>query len=91
MRGGEMMGDNPFDGWEMWDAGCHWSRELPDGRKASLSTWQNGSGSRGGYTLTVERVTRYFDDLDTAKAAYGLLAEGRISNVADAPGGREAS
>jgi hypothetical protein len=85
-----MVGEKAFEGWTPWRVGCHWSRDLPDGRSATLSTWQNGSGSRGGYTLSVEFRTAYFDDLEMAKATYNLLAEGRIAHVTDAPGGRDA-
>lgn len=84
------MSDNAFDGWTQWNVGCHWSRDMPDGRNATLSTWQNGDGSRGGYKLGVDEAgIGYFDDLDSAKAAYDLLAEGRIVHVTDAPGGRD--
>lgn len=81
------MGNGAFEGWTQWSVGCHWSRELPDGRSATLSTWQNGDGSRSGYKLGVGGAGMvYFADLETAKTAFALLAEGRIADLADAPG-----
>lgn len=82
------MGEDAFDGWTTRNVGCHWGRDLPDGRSATLSTWQNGSGSRGGYSLTVEYQTAYFDSLEEAKSAYNLLASGSMADIEQAPGGR---
>lgn len=83
------MSNNAFEGWTKWDVGCHWSRLLPDGRKVTMSTWQNGDGSRGGYVLVLNYRRTYFDDLATAKSAFAQLAEGRITDLAEAPGGSD--
>lgn len=63
---------DPFEGWEMWSAGCHWSRTLPDGRKVTLSTWQ--CGADGGYSLTMNYKSTNYPDLDAALSAYEQLA-----------------
>lgn len=65
--------EDPFEGWEMWSAGCHWSRPLPDGRTVSMSTWS--CGDRSGYSLTVDFTTRVFPGLEAAKAAFAVLEQ----------------
>jgi hypothetical protein len=62
----------PFAGWTPSDVGCHWSRHLPDGRTAHLSTYS--SGEESGYTLTVDYATTTYPDLDAANAAFTSLA-----------------
>lgn len=57
---------DPFPGWTPAGVGCHWSRTLPDGRTVHMSTWASGSGRESGYRLTLDFVSRFFPDLDTA-------------------------
>ncbi len=72
----------------MWSAGCHWGRDLPDGRTVSLSTWS--CGTRSGYSLTVDHHRRQFPGLTEAKAAYAFLASAPPgTSVTAAPGGEE--
>lgn len=63
---------DPFQGWENWTVGCHWSRTLPDGRKVTLSTWARGGES--GYSLTLDFINARFPGVEEAIAAYGVLA-----------------
>lgn len=77
--------EDPFEGWEMWSAGCHWSRPLPDGRTVSMSTWS--CGARTGYSLTVDFTTRVFPGLDEAKAAFAVLEQSPPgTSICAAPG-----
>lgn len=75
---------NPYEGWEQAAVGCHWSRKLPDGRRASMSTWM--CGKRSGYSLVVDYVRRYFTGLEEAKDAYAFLAAEPGRSVVDVPG-----
>ncbi|BBX87887.1 hypothetical protein [Mycolicibacterium aubagnense] len=76
---------DPFAGWESASVGCHWSRELPDGRVAHMSSW--GCGDRSGYSITVEYVRRLFPDLEHAKSAHEFLAGADPgTSIALAPG-----
>lgn len=77
-------GPDPFEGWQQADVGCHWSRPLPDGREAYLSTW--AYAGRSGYSLTVNFVSCRFPGLEEAKAAFDFLAASTARDIQDAPG-----
>jgi hypothetical protein len=63
---------DPFEGWTMAEVGCHWSRELPGGKTAYLSTYHCGDES--GYTITVDYKPVKFPDLASALIGYDQLA-----------------
>jgi hypothetical protein len=70
---------DPFAGWTMANVGCHWSRQLPDGRMAYLSTWQTPHNwghpdKRSGYSLTVDYEDSRYDDLASALTAFDAMA-----------------
>lgn len=70
---------DPLQGWTMADMGCHWSRQLPDGRIVYLSTWQNGydrwdARFQSAYTLTVDFERTDYRSLDEVAAAFEKLA-----------------
>lgn len=75
---------DPFAGWQQAAVGCYWSRALPDGREAHLSTW--ACGTRSGYSLTVNFVIRRFPGLEEALAAFEFLAASPERDIAHAPG-----
>lgn len=79
-----MTNTEPFEGWEMASVGCYWSRSLPDGTSAHLSTWQCGDES--GYRLTSHGHSMEFPDLASALAGYDQLANyyGHLFTGADA-------
>ena len=53
---------------------CGTEAEFVDGTKILQSTWQNGDGSKGGFTLTYEFVTYRFTSRADAYAAAELVA-----------------
>jgi hypothetical protein len=55
---------DPFEGWTMASVGCHWSRQLPDGRMVHMSSGSNG------YSLTVNFERTEYRDLAAALAGY---------------------
>lgn len=70
---------DPFTGWTMANVGCHWSRQLPDGRMAYLTTWQTPHDwghpdKRSGYALTVDREGGRYETLADALAAFDRMA-----------------
>lgn len=70
---------DPFAGWTMASVGCYWSRQLPNGRRAHLSTWQTphdwrNPDKRSGYALTVNYEESRYDDLASALAAFDRMA-----------------
>lgn len=71
--------DDPFTGWTQARVGCYWSRPLPDGRVAHMSTWQRGG--EDGYSLTVNYHRAEYPDLPAALAAFERLEnEAKASN-----------
>ena len=72
---------DPFAGWTMANVGCHWSRQLPDGRMAHLGSWTNAhlpshQDYRSGYALTVDYQRADYNTLDGALAAFDMMAKG---------------
>lgn len=59
---------DPFEGWTMANVGCHWSRKMPNGKMAHMS-----SGSSG-YALWIDYQRMDFPDLDSVLKAYEELA-----------------
>lgn len=66
--------DDPFTGWAQARVGCYWSRPLPDGRIAHMSTWQRGG--EDGYSLTINYRRAEYPDLPAALAAFERLENG---------------
>jgi len=55
-----------------------YQRTLPDGRRAVLNSWQNGAGTEGGWTLTINFETERYDTLtDALGAVERMIAEDR--------------
>ena len=70
---------DPFAGWTMASVGCHWSRQLPDGRVAHLSTGQTphnwGHPDKcSWYDLSVGNDGGRYETLADALAAFDRMA-----------------
>jgi hypothetical protein len=72
---------DPFEGWQMAIAGCHWSRTLPNGGDAHVSSWSTPHAPsdpryRSGYALIIDH--RLIGDCKTfTEAAAAAMSHDR--------------